>query len=148
MLGRAARSLEVGARQQLAAARRQWRLAGEDLGLQCRRKSAERLAELAAKQLNDGFREGDLDFRIQHRLGGQCARDHGERHVADDLRGRRDLDDVAEHLVDLGVRLRHFLPAVFIDPQRAGLLTQVGVLPARHAMQVHLGSARADVTLE
>ena len=70
------------------------------------------------------------------------------RHVADHLGGRRHLDDVAEHLVDLRVGVRDLRPAMIVDAERARLLAQIRVLAARHAVHVDLGGAGADVALE
>src|SRR6202044_1356564 len=74
----------------------------------------------------------------------ESARHHGDGHIADDFGGRGDLDDVAEHLVDLRVRLRHLRPAVIVESQRARLLAKIRVLAPRHAVNVDLGGARAN----
>ena len=66
--------------------------------------------------------------------------DQEQRHVADDLRGRRDLDDVAEELVHLGIRLADLVPARR-QAQRLGLLVQVGVLAAGHLVLIDVGRA-------
>ncbi len=61
----------------------------------------------------------------------QVVGDHEQRHVADGLRRRRDLDDVAEQLIHLGVHPADFRPAVG-QAQRLRLLEQIRVLPAGH----------------
>ena len=54
-----------------------------------------------------------------HRLSGlrlaarSALGDHHQRHVADHFGGGRDFDDIAEHLVHVGIGLRHLVPAVF-----------------------------------
>ena len=111
-------------------------------------KPAVRLAEIAAKQLHHGFGESDLRLRVEHLLFREAARDHEQRHVAHDLGGGRDLHDVAEHLVHVGVGLRHFRPARVVDAERARLLAQVRVLAAGHAVHVDIGGAGANVALE
>ena len=57
------------------------------------------------------------------------------------LRRRRDLDDVAEQLIDLGVHPADFRPAVG-QAQRLRLLIQVRVLPAGHLVAVEVGRRR------
>jgi hypothetical protein len=111
-------------------------------------EAAERLAEFAAEQLHHGFGKRDFDRRIEHRLAGEAAGDHHDGHVADHLGRRRDLDDIAEHLVDFGVGKRHFGPAMIVDAERARLFAQIRVLAARHAVHIDLGGARANVALE
>ena len=69
------------------------------------------------------------------------------RQVADHLGGGRDLHDVAEHPVDLGVGAGHLAPAR-LDAERPRLLAQVGVLAAGHLVLVDLGGAGAHVALE
>ena len=44
--------------------------------------------------------------------------------------------------------MRDLGPTPGIDPHRAGLFAQVGVLPARHRMFVDLGHARTQVAFE
>ena len=61
----------------------------------------------------------------------QVVGHHEQRHVADDLRRRRDLDDVAEQLVDLGVHPADLGPAVG-QAERLGLLV-AGSCTARRA---------------
>jgi hypothetical protein len=63
-----------------------------------------------------------------------------QRHVADDLGAGRDLDDVAEELVHLGVGAGDFRPAV-AEAHAGGLLLEVGVLAAGHLVEVDLGGA-------
>ncbi len=72
---------------------------------------------------------------------------HHQRHVADHLGGRRHLDDVAEHQVDVVIGLRHLVPARF-QPQRTRLFLEVGELAARHLVQIDLRSRPLQVALE
>ena len=78
---------------------------------------------------------------------GQVLAHHHQRHVADDLGRRRHLDDVAEHLVDVGIGLRHLVPAR-LQPERARLLLEVGELAARHLVQIDFRGRRLEVALE
>ena len=76
---------------------------------------------------------GNASSRVafEHVARRQVVGDHEQRHVADDLRRRRDLDDVAEQLVDLGVHPADLVPAV-AEAQRLGLLV-AGSCTARRA---------------
>ena len=67
-------------------------------------------------------------------------REQEQRHVADDLRRGRHLDDVAEQLIHVGVRARDLRPPVR-DRHRHSLLLQVRVLPAGHLVQIDLGGS-------
>ncbi len=123
------------------------RLALEDLALQRHGPAARGLADLAAHQVDHRFGEGDLDGRILDLLAGQPLRDHHQRHVADHLGRRRDLDDVAEHPVHLGIGVGHLVPAV-LEPEAAGLGLEVGELPAGHLVQVDLRGGGPGAGLE
>ena len=112
-----------------------------------RRPAAGRLAEVAAHHLHDRIREGDLLRRIEHVLGGDVGGDHQQRQVADDLRRRRHLDDVAEEQIDLVIGLGDLVPAGF-EAERAGLFLEVGELAAGHFVQVDLGGAEAEIGFE
>ncbi len=78
--------------------------------------------------------------RVDDVGGRQARRHHHQRHVADDLGGRRHLDDVAEHLVDVGIGLRHLVPAR-LEAERARLFLEVGELAAGHLVQIDLRRA-------
>jgi hypothetical protein len=78
---------------------------------------------------------------------GQALRHHHQRHVAHHLGRGRDLDDVAEHLVGIGIGLRHLVPAL-LQPQAAGLRLEVGELAAGHLVQVDLGGRGLQAGLE
>ncbi len=97
--------------------------------------------------LDDRVGERDVRAGVEHLLGGEVVGDHVDRQVAHDLGGGRDLDDVAEHPVDVGVGPGHLAPAR-LDAERPRLLAQVGVLAAGHLVLVDLGRARAHVALE
>jgi hypothetical protein len=60
-----------------------------------------------------------------------------QRHVADHLGRRRNLDDVAEHDVDVRIGLRDLRPSRF-QAKGTGLLAQVRVLAARHFMVIYV----------
>ena len=72
---------------------------------------------------------------------------HHQRHVADHLRRRRHLDDVAEHQVDVVIGLRHLVPAR-LQPERARLLLEVGELAARHLVQIDFRCRPLEVAFE
>ncbi len=119
----------------------------QDLPDDAFREAPRRLAEIAAQHVDDAVGEGHVDLRILDLCPGQVLRDHHQRHVAHDLRRRRDLDDVAEHPVDVGIGLRHLVPALF-KAQRARLRLEVGELAARHLVQVDLGGRRLESAFE
>ena len=138
---------EVGGRQHLAGPNRDRRPAAQDLLLQRRREAARRLAEPALEEFDHRLGERQVAGRVQHHLRRQVVGQHEERHVADHLRRRRDLDDVAEHAVDRCVHLADFRPAV-ADAERLGLLIQIRVLAAGHFVQINLGAGRLLPRLE
>ena len=76
-------------------------------------------------------------FELVH---GHVVIDQEDGHVADHFAGGRDLDDVAEGQVDLGVGARDFVPAR-AQAHGFGLLLEIGVLPAGHLVQVDFGRA-------
>src|ERR1700730_16210426 len=127
---------------------RQWLLPLQYFLLQRLREATIGLPDIAPEQLYDRLRKSDIGGRIQHLLLAQAARHHQQRHVPDHLRSRRDLDDVSEHHIDVSVGLSHFRPARVIDPQGAGLLAQVRVLPSGHAMYIYFRSAGTDVAFK
>ena len=142
-----ARRLEVGGGQAAARARRVGGLALEGLAQDPLGKPAGGLAEIPAHHVDDRIGKGDLRVRILDLLARQTLRDHRQRHVADHLRGGRDLDDVAEHAVHLGVGAGDLRPAL-LEAHRARLLLEVGELPAGHLVQVDLGGRGAEPGLE
>ena len=90
------------------------------------REAAVRLTDVATEQRHDRVRERHLGRGVEYGLGREAAGDHQQRHVAHDLRRRRHLDDVAEHLVDLRVGASDLVPARIADAERTGLLAMVG----------------------
>src|SRR6185295_6688887 len=146
--GLSALALEVRRSKYLARAHLEWLRVLQNLALQGLWKATVRLAEITAKELYDRFRKRNFHCRIEHGPGREPGGDHHQCQIPHHLRGRRDLDDVAEHLIHLAVRARHFRRAMLLDTKRARLLTQVGVLPAGHAVHVDLRSAGANVALE
>ena len=141
------RRLQVNRRQRFAGAAGQSRLIAQHLGLQGRRKAASGLAQLAAKKLHHGFRKGGLLVRVNNILFGQAGGDHRQGHVAHHLGSGRDLDDVAEQLVDIGVGPGDLGPAPFYA-QGLGLLPEIGVLPARHLVDIDIRGPGANIRLE
>ena len=79
--------------------------------------------------------------------GGEPRGDHHQREVADHLRRRRHLDDVAEQPVDVGIGLGHLVPAR-LEAERARLFLEIGELAARHLVQIDLRGAEAEIGLE
>ena len=67
-------------------------------------------------------------------------RDQKNRHVAHHFARWRHFDDVAESHVDVGVGARDFVPAR-AQPHGFGLRLQVGILAARHLVDVNFGGA-------
>ena len=116
----------------------------EHLRLERLREAAGRLAEVALRRTrpptpgNASSRSGSSTS-----LGRQVVGDHEQGHVADDLRRRRHLDDVAEQPVDLGVRAGR--PRASATPGRAprACWQQVRVLAAGHLVLVDVGGAGA-----
>ena len=100
------------------------------------------LSKSAHEHVDDAFGEVDFGgvgeevFRFQV-LGDEK---HGE--VADHFTTGGDLDDVAEDLVDVGVGVRDFLPAM-TEAHGVGLLLEVGVLAAGHLVEIDFGGAAA-----
>ena len=61
-----------------------------------------------------------------------------QRHIADHFTRRRHLHDIAEGHVHLGICARDLAPAL-AQAHGFGLLLEIGVLAARHLVDVHLG---------
>ena len=139
--------VEVHRLERLAGPHGERRLPLQDLRLERPREPAVRLAQVPVEVLDHRLGERDLAVGVEHLLRRQVVGDHEDRQVAHDLGGGRDLHDVAEHAVDLGVGLGHLAPAR-LDAERPRLLAQVGVLAAGHLVLVDLGRARAHVALE
>ena len=119
----------------------------EHPSLQLRREALGRVADLAAEQRHHRLREGDVTARIEHIVAAQPVRDHAERHVSNRGGRRRDLHEVAEQQVDLGVPLADLVPAV-LEPDAPSLLAEVRVLRAGHLVPVDVRRAGAHVGLE
>ncbi|EWS62791.1 hypothetical protein Y695_03978 [Hydrogenophaga sp. T4] len=119
----------------------------EHLARQGLRKAIGWESQLALEQRNHRLRESHLVRRVAHIGGREVASDHHQCHVANHLRGGCDLDNVAEELIDVGIGLRNFGPAMR-QAECAGLLTQVGVLTAGHLVAVDIGRPRTDLAFE
>ena len=98
---------------------------------------ARRLAEIAAHHVDHTVGEGDILVRVLDIRTGQVLRNHHQRHVPDDLRRGSNLDDIAEHLVHVGIGLRDLVPA-FLKTHGARLRLEVGELAAGHLVQIDL----------
>ena len=119
----------------------------QGLVLEGLRPAADGLPEISVQHLDHRSGEGEIALGIEHVGGRQALRDHHQGHVADDLRGGRHLDDVAEQVVGRAVGLGDLVPARF-QAKGSGLLLEVGELAARHLVQIDLRSARLKVALE
>ena len=78
---------------------------------------------------------------------GHAGADQVQGEVADHLGRRGDLDHVAEHPVGRGVAVLDLLEAV-AEPERDGLLAQVGQLPAGDLVGVDPAGRRGQAGLE
>ncbi len=88
--------VEVGGGQALAGALGRGGPALEDPLLEDGGEAAGGLAEAAFEEFDDGLGEGQLALGVDRVGRGEVVGDEEQRHVADDLGRRRDLDDVAE----------------------------------------------------
>ena len=138
---------EVRGRERGARAPVDRLLALQDLPRESFREPARRAAELPPEQADDRLGKRDLAVDVLDVRPGEATGNHHEGEVADYLRGRGDLDDVAEHPVHLGIGARHLVPAVG-ESEGACLLAQVRELPPRHLVQVDLRGGGAHVGLE
>ena len=128
---------DIDRRERFAgAAEDGWRVAQDDLH-HAFGEAPWGLAHASADEVDHGGGEGDLFVAAEDVFARQVSGDHEEGHVADRLAGRGDFDDIAQHLVDLGVHLADLGPAVG-EPQRAGLFVEVGVLAAGHFVFVEV----------
>ena len=110
-------------------------LSAQDDLLEFFREAAIRDAELAVEEVDNGLREVEGISLFIDILLGQMVLYHEEGHIADDLGGRGDLDDIAEHHIDLRIHAADFRPLGSETDSRC-LLAQVRVLSARHFMLV------------
>ena len=78
----------------------------------------------------------------------QVVGDHEQGHVADRLARRRDLDDVAEQLIDLGIDFGRLRLQLVGQAQRPRLLIEVGVLPPGHLVAVKVRRRRQHDAFE
>jgi hypothetical protein len=111
---------KIDRRKAQAGAVGQGSLAFQDLLQNTRRPAAGGLAKVTFEHVHHRVREGNLDAWVFHLRAGQVLRYHHQRHVTDDLGRRRDLHDIAEHLVHIGIGLRDLMPAI-LKPQAARL---------------------------
>src|SRR5439155_5421016 len=78
-----------------------------------------RLPEASLEEIDHRLGERELALLVEDVRSLQVVRDEEERHVADHLARRRDLDDVAEELVHVGVGSQD-LPPPRGEPQALG----------------------------
>ena len=105
------------------------------------RPATQRLTQAAAQHINHRFRKWHAaGFEIQHVGGLDAARDEKHRHVADNFAARRDLHDVTEQLVHLGVSARDLRPAM-TEAHRARLFFEIRELSAGHLVQINFRAA-------
>ena len=110
-------------------------LSAQDDLLEFFREAAIRDAELAVEEVDNGLREVEGISLFIDILLGQMVLYHEECHIADNLGGRGDLDDIAEHHIDLRIHAADLRPLGSETDSRR-LLTQVRILSARHFMLV------------
>ena len=103
---------QVDGFEQFAGAAGEGLLPFEDDLLQLLGEAAVGLADHPLEEVDHPLREGQLLAAGEDILGLQVVLHHEHGHVADDLGGGGDLDQVAEHVVDLAVHLLALLPAV------------------------------------
>ncbi len=106
------------------------------------------LTETTGEHVDDGFGEVDCGGLAVEEIGRfEVLGDEEHGHITDHFRGRGDLNNVAEELVDVGVSVGNFLPTVS-EAHAVGLLLEVGILAAGHLVEVDLGGATAGSGVE
>ncbi len=103
---------------------------------------------IAAHHRNHRIGEGNILAGVLHIRDTEILADHHQRHVAHHLGRRRHLDDVAEHLVGIGIGLRHLEASGSLKTGRARLLLQIGELAARHLVKIDFRGRSLEVALE
>ena len=92
-------------------------------------------------------REGQCLALFEDVLGRQAVLHHEDRQVAHHLGGRRHLDDVAQHGVDLLVHLAHVLELA-AEAERLDLGLQIRVLAAGYLVAVDIGRGRLEAAVK
>ena len=77
-----------------------------------------RLAQVAAHHVDDTIGEGDVGAFVFDVGAGEALAHHHQGHVANNLGAWRHFDDIAEHLVHVGVGAGDLGPA-FFKPEEA-----------------------------
>ena len=101
------------------------------------RKPARRLAHPTADEIDDRFGKRDLAALIENVLGRKIVGNQEQSQVAHRFRGGRDLHDIAQQLVHLGIKPPDIGPAVG-QPQCTRLLKQIRVLAAGHFVPIKI----------
>ncbi len=139
-LGRqfSAGSLQVDRFQVLAGTRGVGLVTLQDLVDNPGREATGGLAQVALHHVDDTVGKGHVGVGRFDLVAAQPLADHHQRHVANDLGAGRDLDDIAEHLVHVGIGLGDLVPPV-LQPQTARLGLEIGELATGHFVQIDLG---------
>ena len=122
--------------------RRLEHVAAERLG-----EAAVGLAELAGHEVDHRLGEGEGLGTLEDLLFVEVVLHHELGEIADDLRGRGDLDEVAEESVGGTVGALDRLPALE-QPEGLGLEPQVGVLAAGDLVLVEIRRVAGQAGLE
>ena len=147
LLDLAAYLVPVHGREQLAGAAGDGLLALEHDALELAREAAGRLAHHALEVAHDAVREGEALAALDYVLRRQVVLHHEYGEVADHLRARRDLDDVAEHIVHRAVHLLDLVEAL-AEAEGLNLGLEVRVLAAGYLVAVYVGDGGAQALVE
>ncbi len=94
----------------------------QDLTTQLARESVRRKTQLPFEQRNHRLWKRDFPIRVENVFGGEIIGHHENRHVANHLACRRDLDDIAKQFVDCRIGRCDLIPAR-VQSHRTRLLT-------------------------
>ena len=142
-----AQLLKVDRLEKIAGATLDGLFALEDHSLQILGEAAGRLTHHALEVADDGVGECKRFAALNDILGGQVVLHHEYRKVADHLRRRRYLDDIAEHEVDGAVHFLDLAEAV-AKADRFDLRLQVRVLAAGYLVAVDIGDGNLEPLVE
>ena len=139
--------VEVDRRQQFA------RTAGDGLFtlehdlLQIFGEAPRGLTHHALEVGDDRVGVGQCAAALEDIFRGQTVLHHEDCQVTDHLGGRRNLDNIAQHVVDRNIHVFDILKLVN-QAKALNLRAQIGVLTARHLVAVDIGRGIADVGFE
>ena len=115
--------------------------------MQLGRETALGLAHHALEVGHHRVREGQCLALFEDVFRRELVLHHKNRKVSHHLGGRRHLDDIAQHEVDLPVHLAHVLELA-AEAECLDLRLQVRVLPARHFVAVDIGRGRLKAAVK